>query len=92
MEDLTMGIDNIIKLAAALTVAAALTGQLPRITQQIRLAQFQLAQQSRASNWGSPDIFSARSAETGKAFGRRHEKRPRTGKGSSPEENSEASR
>lgn len=31
-----MGLDNVIKLGLALTIAAALTGRLPRITNEIR--------------------------------------------------------
>lgn len=52
-----MGLDNVIKLALALTLAAAMTGQLPRITNQIRHAQVKLLEQSKASKWGSPDLL-----------------------------------
>jgi hypothetical protein len=52
-----MGLDNLIKMAVALTMAAALTGQLPRITNDIRHAQVRLVQQSKASSWGSPDLL-----------------------------------
>ena len=40
-----MGIDNIIKIAVSLTVAAALTGQLPRITHAVQIAELRLLQQ-----------------------------------------------
>lgn len=53
-----MGIENLIKIAFVLTIAAALTGQLPRVTYQVRLAQVKLLREARASNWGSPDILS----------------------------------
>jgi len=52
-----MGLDNVIKLGLALTIAAALTGQLPRITNEIRHAQVKLLQNSKASKWGSPDLL-----------------------------------
>jgi large-conductance mechanosensitive channel len=55
-----MGIDNVIKLAVAIVMAAALTGQLPKFTMAVRRAQVQLLQESKASNWGSPDLLYSR--------------------------------
>lgn len=55
-----MGLDNIIKLALTLTLVAAMTGQLPRITKEIRHAQVRLLEQSKASRWGSPDMLYSR--------------------------------
>lgn len=55
-----MGLDNVIKLAVALTIAAALTGQLPRITNEVRHAQVRLLRESKASKWGSPDLLYSR--------------------------------
>lgn len=52
-----MGLKNIIKIAVVLTIAAAMKGQLPRITNQIRIAQVKLLQESKASKWGSPELF-----------------------------------
>ena len=52
-----MGIDNIIKMAVVLVLAAAATGHLPEITMAVRRAQVDLLQESRASRWGSPDIL-----------------------------------
>jgi hypothetical protein len=52
-----MGLDNVIKLAVTLVIAAALTGHLPEITMAIRRAQVQLLQHSQASKWGSPDLL-----------------------------------
>ncbi|MBK7961538.1 MAG: hypothetical protein IPK04_10295 [Bdellovibrionales bacterium] len=52
-----MGLDNVIKFALSLTLFAAMTGQLPRITQQIRYAQVKLLEESKASKWGSPGLF-----------------------------------
>ncbi|MGZ3775617.1 MAG: hypothetical protein ACXVCY_17510 [Pseudobdellovibrionaceae bacterium] len=43
-----MGLDKVVKLALALTVAAVLTGQLPRVTNEIRKAQAKLLQESKA--------------------------------------------
>ena len=52
-----MGLENVIKLAAALTIAAALTGKLPRIIREVRHGQIWLLQESKASKWGSPDLL-----------------------------------
>lgn len=52
-----MGLNNVIKMALALTMAAALTGQLPRATRAIQIAQVKLLKESRASHWGSPDLL-----------------------------------
>jgi len=55
-----MGIENITKLAVGLLLAAALTGHLPEITMKVRRAQAQLLWESRASQWGSPDLLGRR--------------------------------
>lgn len=55
-----MGLDNLIKLAVSLTIAAALTGRLPELTRKVQIAQVKLLQQSKASAWGSPNIFPAK--------------------------------
>ena len=39
-----MGLDNVIKLATALVIAAALTGHLPAITRAVQIAQVKLLQ------------------------------------------------
>ncbi len=52
-----MGIDNIVKMAVVLVLAAAATGHLPEATMAIRRAQVHLLEESRASNWGSPDLL-----------------------------------
>lgn len=46
-----MGIGKLIGLAAALTVLAASTGQLPLIVRAVQLAQLQLLKESQASKW-----------------------------------------
>ena len=45
---------KLISIAVALTMAAAATGNLPRIMLQVKLAQLQLIKDSQASNWGKP--------------------------------------
>jgi large-conductance mechanosensitive channel len=52
-----MGLENVIKLAVTIVMAAALTGQLPRLTNEIRLAQIKILRESQASRWGSPDVL-----------------------------------
>ena len=52
-----MGLENLIKLAVSLTIAAALTGHLPEITRAVQLAQIKLLHESRASKWESPDLL-----------------------------------
>ena len=54
-----MGLENVIKLAVGLVMAAALTGQLPSLTNTVRQAQVKLLQESKASKWGSPDLLYA---------------------------------
>jgi hypothetical protein len=44
---------NVIKIALTLTLIAAMTGQLPRSTTQIRHAQVKLLEESKASKWGA---------------------------------------
>ena len=52
-----MGLDNVVKLATALVIAAALTGHLPAITRTVQISQVKLLQQSQASRWGSPNLL-----------------------------------
>ena len=59
-----MGLDNVIKIGVALTVAACLTGQLPRMTNLVRSARLRLLQESKSSKWGSPDFLYAHKAPT----------------------------
>ena len=59
-----MGIEKLISLATTLVFIAAATGQLPRITHQVQLAQLRLLKESQGSKWGSPDLlYSHRSGE-----------------------------
>jgi len=69
-----MGIDNVIKVAVSLTIAAACTGHLPQITRAVQLAQVKLLQQSQASHWGSPDLlYSYRNVAMHRSKGNRSE-------------------
>ena len=47
-----MGIDKIIDIAVALTIAAAATGQLPKVIRKVQIAEFKLLQESKTSTWG----------------------------------------
>ena len=49
-----MGIDKLISSAWVLAVLAAATGQLPKVINDVRRAQFRLIQESKASQWGKP--------------------------------------
>jgi hypothetical protein len=52
-----MGLENLIKLAASLTLAAALSGHLQEAIHVVQVAQLKLLHESQASRWGSPSIF-----------------------------------
>ena len=58
-----MGLENLIKVAVVLAIAAAISGNLPKIMHRVRDAQAQLIKQSRSSSWGSPDIFYSRGGD-----------------------------
>lgn len=47
-----MGISKLIDLAMTLAFFFAMSGNLPWIIKQVRRAQIQLIQESKASNWG----------------------------------------
>ncbi len=49
-----MNLDKLVPVAIAFALAAAATGNLPKVIHQIRLAQAHLIQDSKASNWGTP--------------------------------------
>ena len=59
-----MGLDRLFKLALVLTLAAAATGHLPDMIRTIHVAQLRLLQQSKASRWGSPDLFASHPPST----------------------------
>ncbi len=44
--------NNLIKIAVVLAFAAVGSGHLPKILNQVRQAQLQLIQDSKASKWG----------------------------------------
>lgn len=49
--------ESVIKWAVRVAIATALTGQLPKLIYEIRIAELKLLQDTRASNWASPNIF-----------------------------------
>ncbi len=55
-----MGIDKIMKIAVTIVMGAAATGHLQDLTLAIQKAQFKILHESRASNWGSPDLLYSR--------------------------------
>jgi len=46
-----MGLSKLISLSVALAFLAVGTGNLPWVLKQVRKAQFELIQESKASNW-----------------------------------------
>jgi hypothetical protein len=52
-----MSITKLIPIATAFTMAAAATGNLPRIILQVKVAQLQLIKDSQASKWGKPFLL-----------------------------------
>jgi hypothetical protein len=46
-----MGLSKLISLAVTLAFLAVGTGNLPWVLKQVRKAQFELIQESKASNW-----------------------------------------
>ena len=49
-----MNIDKLIQASVTLAIAAALTGQLPKIIREVHIAQLKLVKESQASKWGMP--------------------------------------
>lgn len=47
-----MGISKLIDLAVTLAIIGAMSGNLPWLIKKVRVAQFHLIQESKASNWG----------------------------------------
>ena len=45
---------SLIALASTLAIAAAGTGQLPKVVHQVRIAQLQILKQMQTKNWGTP--------------------------------------
>lgn len=52
--------NNLIKIATALAFAALVGGNLPKILFQVRKAQIQLIQDSKASKWPKAMTLSSR--------------------------------
>lgn len=49
---------NLILLASSLAIIAISTGKLPWILENVRIAQIQLIEESKASKWGKVMILS----------------------------------
>jgi hypothetical protein len=49
-----MGSEKIVKIAFALVMAAASTGQVPQLMKTIYTFQVRVLYESRSINWGSP--------------------------------------
>lgn len=49
-----MNIDKLIMASVTLAIAAALTGQLPKVIREVHIAQMKLVKESQASKWGMP--------------------------------------
>ncbi len=50
-------LNGFIKIAVTLAIIAARTGQLPKISHGVRVAQLQLLKESQASKWGHPILL-----------------------------------
>lgn len=48
---------KLIQLAATLGLIATISGQLPRILMEVRVAQLKLLKESQASKWGTPVLY-----------------------------------
>ncbi len=47
-----MGLRSLVQLAAAMAVLAAVSGKLPTILREVRVAQLHQIKDSQASKWG----------------------------------------
>lgn len=54
-----MNLENLTKWICGFVLAAAVTGQLPKLQLWIWKAQAQVMRESKTSNWGSPRFFPA---------------------------------
>lgn len=52
-----MGISNLIKIASILALLSVSSGRLPKIFNQIKIAQLKLLKDSQASKWGIPMLL-----------------------------------
>lgn len=46
--------NRLIQASVTLAIAAALTGQLPKVIREVHIAQLKLIKESQASKWGMP--------------------------------------
>lgn len=50
-------LNRLIETALIVVLAAAAVGQLPRLVQNVRVAQLQLLKESQSSKWGKPFLL-----------------------------------
>jgi hypothetical protein len=55
-----MGLEKLIQTVAIIVVLAASTGQLPKMIREVRMAQAQLIQETKASGWGMPYLLKSK--------------------------------
>lgn len=46
--------NSIFKIAAAMALACALSGRLPYVVHELRIAQLELLREMQTKNWGTP--------------------------------------
>lgn len=56
--------NKLIQIAVVMAVLAAATGQLPKLIQQVRVAQYQLLKDSQASKWGRPLLLPVKTSNS----------------------------
>ncbi|MBY0316076.1 MAG: hypothetical protein K2Q26_11175 [Bdellovibrionales bacterium] len=49
--------NKLIEAVVIFVFLTAATGQLPRLINSVRMAQFQVLKESRSSNWGKPPLL-----------------------------------
>jgi hypothetical protein len=70
-----MGTKKVVAIAVSIAVAIASTGQLPLLMRVIYLSEAIVLRESRASNWGSPDLATPTANSLGeKRFTRKTQK------------------
>lgn len=58
-----MGIEKLAQAAVIMAMAAAATGQLPKLVQEVQIAQFKLLKDSQSSKWGRAMLLPVRKSE-----------------------------
>lgn len=60
-----MNLDKLISIAVKLVLLAVMTGQLPRVLKEVKIAQLKLLKESQASKWPNGMLLNG---ETGHEF------------------------